>query len=246
MNIDNDENFDTNTIIPNTLMPSITSIMTIVSTASTTSTIPIPLALTTFLASTSTTSLVSAISMVPAISSFTKSTSIESMYVEPIYVESIHNEFTYTESIILVASTSLVSTVIRKDKNFQGIFKQLKTPVDDISEVISSSKDTSIVEKNDTISGLVLLYNKANHNKEHATYANQAEILSWYHYAEEFEKQVKKILNNTRVSINKAKLKVYRELLTYLVDVDLQTLQKRTQRANTVYNLFKKIGVDKI
>ncbi|CAG8738560.1 186_t:CDS:2, partial [Racocetra fulgida] len=98
------------------------------------------------------------------------------------------------------------------------IFKQLKTPVndDDISKISSSKDDT------------------------------KTEILLWYHYAEGFEKQVKKILNNTRITTNKSKSKVYRELLTRLVDVDLQTLQKRTQRANTVYNLFKKIGVDKI
>ncbi|CAG8718337.1 20813_t:CDS:1, partial [Racocetra persica] len=181
INIDNDENFGTITIIPttltmpmvfisNTLTTPIISIMPIASTASTIPTIPIPLALTT--------SLVSATFMIPAISFFTEPTSTESIYVEPTYAESIYNESTYTESIISVASTSLVLTVIRKDKNFQEIFKQLKTPVNNISEVISSSEDTSIVEKNNTTSSLVLLYNKANRNKKHTIYANQAEILS--------------------------------------------------------------------
>ncbi|CAG8550875.1 3909_t:CDS:2, partial [Racocetra fulgida] len=131
----------------------------------------------------------------------------------------------FPESTSLVSATSMVPITP----------VQLKTPVndDDISEISSSEDDTKSVEKNDTTSGLALLYNKANRNKEYAMHTNQAKILSWYHYAEGFEKQVKKILNNIRITTNKAKLKVYRELLTHLVDVDLQTLQKRTQRANT-------------
>ncbi|CAG8525110.1 17370_t:CDS:2, partial [Racocetra fulgida] len=93
---------------------------------------------------------------------------------------------------------------------YRGIFKQLKTYVDDISKVISSSEDdtTSVIKKNNITS-------------EHTKYANQAEILSWYYYAEGFEKEVKKILNNTRITINKTKSKVYKKLLTHLVDVDL-------------------------
>ncbi|CAG8826388.1 25548_t:CDS:2, partial [Racocetra persica] len=67
---------------------------------------------------------------------------------------------------------------------------------------------------------IVQLYTNANRAARHASKGNQLEIL--------------------------AKSMIYKEIMSHLSYVTQETLRKRTQRANIIYNLFSAIGVDKI
>ncbi|CAG8668904.1 1570_t:CDS:2, partial [Scutellospora calospora] len=93
---------------------------------------------------------------------------------------------------------------------------------------------------------IVQLYINARRASKHATKGNQLEILSWYKYAESFEKKVNEILSNNRITLKTAKSIVYKEIHSHLSYVSLETLRQRTKKARTIYNFFKDIGVDKI
>src|SRR5215469_4666138 len=76
--------------------------------------------------------------------------------------------------------------------------------------------------------------------------ANQKEILSWYLYAEKFLIMVKDNMANGKVGEKKAKGQVYDFIIQQLPDTKRDTLCRQTQRAIKIFNLFEKIGIDKV
>ena len=76
--------------------------------------------------------------------------------------------------------------------------------------------------------------------------ANQEEILSWYLYAKEFLIMVKDIMVSDRVSEKKAKGQIYDFIVQQLLDTKRDNLYKQTQRAIKIFDLFEKIGIDKV
>ncbi|CAG8530138.1 26933_t:CDS:2, partial [Dentiscutata erythropus] len=120
----------------------------------------------------------------------------------------------------LVTEPSSSTADLRKEKYFLEILVDLVTP-SEISRVSSSKCEE---ENSKNAISLVQLYNKA----------------------ECSQKRVNEELQNNRISLNKAKSKVYGEILAHRSDITKEALKKSTQRAKNIYNLFKIIGVDKI
>ncbi|CAG8781067.1 1879_t:CDS:1, partial [Racocetra fulgida] len=108
-------------------------------------------------------------------------------------------------------SASVNAATIKQEINFQGILTELITPNNENEMSINSSSEEESNE--DKILSLSMLYNKAECSEMRATLANQAEIWSWYRYVKGFDRRVNEILENSRISINKAKSTAYNEIL---------------------------------
>ncbi|GES80322.1 hypothetical protein GLOIN_2v1620891 [Rhizophagus clarus] len=76
--------------------------------------------------------------------------------------------------------------------------------------------------------------------------ANQKKILSWYLYAKEFLIMINDIMANGNVSEKRQKGQVYDFIIQQLPDTKRENLCKQTQRAIKIFNLFEKIGIDKV
>ncbi|CAG8630053.1 3414_t:CDS:2, partial [Diversispora eburnea] len=69
--------------------------------------------------------------------------------------------------------------------------------------------------------------------------ANQDEIMSWYHFAESFEKRVKEIMDgDMRLNGQQARTRVYEEVVEHLPGFTKDSLRKRTAKARNIYKLF--------
>ncbi|CAG8569212.1 15626_t:CDS:2 [Dentiscutata erythropus] len=95
-----------------------------------------------------------------------------------------------TKPIALFNSSSFSGSdeALKKERIFLEIFVELITLNKEMSRVSSSEEETI---------------------------ACQAEILSWYQYAKEFENQLNKELQNNKTTMNKAKSKVYNEIILH-------------------------------
>ncbi|RGB25268.1 hypothetical protein C1646_771985 [Rhizophagus diaphanus] len=125
----------------------------------------------------------------------------------------------------------------------------LLTPVSENHVTENSDKKNSItilsVSKSKILLNLASLYRKACDAENQTRKANQDEILCWYCYIVEFDNQVKNIMKSDRIGEKKAKGKIYDFITTHL-GTKRNTLQKQTQRARKIHELFEKIGIDKI
>jgi hypothetical protein len=108
---------------------------------------------------------------------------------------------------------------------------------------------------------LAQLFDKATDTKYSAIHVNQEEILCWYYYRKKFIIQVNEITKGNKIGEKKAKGIIYDKMLENLSilhkkrskEMGLQLpkitrkyLQGKTQKAVKIYNLFEKIGMDKI
>ncbi|RIB15567.1 hypothetical protein C2G38_2192054 [Gigaspora rosea] len=119
-------------------------------------------------------------------------------------------------------------------------------------EVIKN-KEPDISDHNENDKHIVIelahLYQKARKAKKNTIYAKQEEILSWYYYAEGFERRVNNNLsicrNNNRAD-DLARIQVYDKIWDCLSGVSRENFRKQTQRACKIYKLFNGIGKDRI
>ncbi|CAG8551398.1 10756_t:CDS:2, partial [Racocetra fulgida] len=149
-------------------------------------------------------------------------------------------------SIVTVSTTTTIESArLRKLQKARGILRELLT-INNNTEMMDISFDEE--QNNENINGpsLAYLYVSACRTKESTIKNTQVEILSWYKFAEKFDNRVKEILANQRIAIKTAKTEAYKEILKRLPGIKLETLRKRTQKANTIYTLFKYVGIDKI
>ncbi|CAG8719567.1 19192_t:CDS:2, partial [Racocetra fulgida] len=72
------------------------------------------------------------------------------------------------------------------------------------------------------------------------------EKLRWYYYSEEYEKRVSNLSSEKNISDQMARTQIYDEMMQYLLGIKREYLRKMTQKARTIYTLFKGIGTDKI
>ncbi len=94
-----------------------------------------------------------------------------------------------------------------------------------------------------------------------AIHVNQEEILCWYYYGKKFITQVNETMKNSKIGEKKAKGIIYDKMLEdlfilrkkrseemglQLPEITRKYLQGKTQKAVKIYNLFEKVGVDKI
>ncbi|RHZ80845.1 hypothetical protein Glove_131g93 [Diversispora epigaea] len=128
--------------------------------------------------------------------------------------------------------------IAREQDKLLGLIRELSSPVEG---------ETAEIKKGESENSLARLYQKALKAENRVTQAYQEEIRCWYYYAEEFEKKVMSIRDNDRrIGDQQARTKVYDEIRDHLSGITKDTLRKKTQRARAIYNLFKKIGVEKI
>ncbi|CAG8451660.1 6947_t:CDS:2 [Acaulospora morrowiae] len=99
--------------------------------------------------------------------------------------------------------------------------------------------------KSKVLLNLTSLYKKACDAERQAIKVNQDEITCWYYYIIEFDNQVKNLMKSDHIGEKKAKGQIYDFIIAQL-NTKRKTLQKQTQKARKVYNLFEKIGIDKI
>ncbi|CAB4429816.1 unnamed protein product [Rhizophagus irregularis] len=148
------------------------------------------------------------------------------------------------------SSEKLIST-----KNGQALIQE-------ISHNLAESATSSSIQENGStcalspnppeislISGkenIICLYQRASDAEGFIMKANQEEILSWYLYAKEFLIIVKDIMANDRVGEKKAKGQIYDFIVQQLPNTKRDNLCKQTQRAIKIFDLFEKIGIDKI
>jgi hypothetical protein len=114
---------------------------------------------------------------------------------------------------------------------------------------------------------LAQLYDKALIAEEHRLEANQEEILCWCHYGRNFVFQLETLCDKKRIGEKKARDLIYDEVVKQvnilckkrsseapcgqdtgvpLPDITRDGLRKKTQRAEKIYKLLEKIGLDKI
>ncbi|CAG8797319.1 22289_t:CDS:2, partial [Dentiscutata erythropus] len=112
----------------------------------------------------------------------------------------------------------------------------------------SSGEDNVILfsaSKSKVLLNLTSLYKKACDAEKQVIKVNQDEITCWHYYIIEFDNQVKNLMKSVHIGEKKAKGQIYDFIIAQL-NTKRKTLQKQTQKARKVYNLFKKIGIDKI
>jgi polyhydroxyalkanoate synthesis regulator phasin len=110
---------------------------------------------------------------------------------------------------------------------------------------------------------LAQLFGKATNAEYYATKANQEETLCWINYGKEFVIQYNDLIKNSNGKIGEKKAKgiIYDKILEHITiirekrskemglqlpEISRKTLCRKTQRAVKTYNLFEKIGKDKI
>jgi hypothetical protein len=108
---------------------------------------------------------------------------------------------------------------------------------------------------------LAQLFNKATDAEYDAIHVNQEKILYWYYYGKKFITQVNETMKNSKIGEKKVKGIIYDKMLKdlsilckkrseetglQLPEITHKYLQGKIQKAVKIYNLFEKVGVDKI
>ncbi|CAG8557779.1 12831_t:CDS:2 [Cetraspora pellucida] len=93
---------------------------------------------------------------------------------------------------------------------------------------------------------IIKLYQNACNAEESVMKANQEEILCWCLYAKEFKDLFRYFMTKYNIGEKKAKGLVYDFIIEQLLNTKQENLCKQTQRAIKIFNLFEKIGTDKI
>ena len=131
--------------------------------------------------------------------------------------------------------------------------------------ILDSSNDILLQQSqiSSTIPLLTLaqLFDKATDAEYDAIHANQEEILCWYYYGKKFITQVNETMKNSKIGEKKAKGIIYdimledlsilrkkrsEEMGLQLPEITRKYLQGKIQKAVKIYNLFEKVGMNKI
>ncbi|GBC50843.1 hypothetical protein GLOIN_2v1838494 [Rhizophagus irregularis DAOM 181602=DAOM 197198] len=164
----------------------------------------------------------------------------------------------------------------KNEKNGQGLIQEISSSVpkenhvtkisktawsrksDNSNALVSSFHGTTMIEISQY---LAQLCDKALIAEEHRLEANQEEILCWYHYGRNFVFQLEALCDNNKIGEKKARGLIYDEVVKQvnilrkkrsqntgvpLPDITRDGLRKKTQRAEKIYKLLEKIGLDKI
>src|ERR1043166_5463659 len=152
-----------------------------------------------------------------------------------------------------------ISSSVPKDNHVTKISETARSRKSDNSDaLVSSFHGTSMIEISQH---LAQLCDKALIAEEHRLEANQEEILCWYHYGRNFVFQLEALCDNNKIGEKKARGLIYDEVVKQvnilrkkrsqntgvsLPDITRDGLRKKTQRAEKIYKLLEKIGLDKI
>jgi hypothetical protein len=88
---------------------------------------------------------------------------------------------------------------------------------------------------------LAQLFSDAKVAKGKTLEAKRKELVCWYNYSELYQNKVAEICSKTGVVKKTAKSQVYAMIKASLPNISESNLYKKTERAKSVYKLFKKI-----
>ncbi|CAG8766199.1 13038_t:CDS:1, partial [Gigaspora rosea] len=150
----------------------------------------------------------------------------------------------------------------RKQKKGEALIQEILLEKNHINENLSSDQKSTCITNAEASSlretldncesrpyrakNIINLYQNACNAEESAMKANQEEILCWCLYAKEFKDLVGDFMTKYNVSEKKAKGLVYGFIIEQLPNTKRENLCKQTQRAIKIFNLFEKIGTDKV
>ncbi|CAG8611791.1 8109_t:CDS:1, partial [Diversispora eburnea] len=128
-----------------------------------------------------------------------------------------------------------------KQNMLQGFIKELFTPIN--GELVETN------DNNDAEEGsipLTRLFRKACRAEKQMINVNHEEISCWYHYGKGYMDRVEDIMNFQGCGENIARKDVYNEIMNHLPGFNRNNVRNKTQGALKIYNLFKKIGINRI
>ncbi|CAJ0845744.1 14616_t:CDS:2 [Entrophospora sp. SA101] len=147
-------------------------------------------------------------------------------------------------------ASNIKSSVPSDQKKEQGLIQEISIKdQNNITEISSNNIPQNHVPEIDYSTSdkdIICLYQNACDAEKDAIKANREEILCWCFYAKKSKGMVKDFMANGKVGEKKAKGQVYDFIIQQLPNTKRENLCKQTQKALRVYNLFEKIGMDKI
>ncbi|RHZ45881.1 hypothetical protein Glove_645g52 [Diversispora epigaea] len=169
---------------------------------------------------------------------------------------------------IVARNNELTSSEIKisyNQKVEQGLICKLLEFIAEGSHKLARSNDTMILQNlylisgkqisgtlfhnNDMTSGDNLIPDSSPylaHLFSKAEKTGRKEKLQWYCYSEKCEKKVSTLNSENNISNQMARTQIYDKMMKYLPEIKREYLRKKTQKAKTIYTLFKGIGKDKI
>ncbi|CAH1765875.1 15528_t:CDS:2 [Entrophospora sp. SA101] len=147
-------------------------------------------------------------------------------------------------------ASNIKSSVPSNQKKEQGLIQEISIKYqNNITEISSNNIPQNYVPEIDYSTSdkdIICLYQNAYNAEKDAIKANREEILCWCFYAKKSKGMVKDFMADGKVGEKKAKGQVYDFIIQQLPNTKRENLCKQTQKALRVYNLFEKIGMDKI
>jgi hypothetical protein len=126
----------------------------------------------------------------------------------------------------------------------QGLIQELLTPIN--GEVVEINDNNDAEEEFEGSIPLTQLFRKACRTETQMINVNQEEISCWYHYGKGYMERVEAIMNFQGCSEKTARKVVYDDIMKHLPGFNRNTVRNKTQGALRIYNLFKKIGMNRI
>ncbi|CAG8630644.1 8406_t:CDS:2, partial [Paraglomus occultum] len=136
-----------------------------------------------------------------------------------------------------------MNSISLEQKKEQGLIQEISTSIKDQSQATEFQRTIRQIQESKVLLNLTSLYKKACDAEKQAIKVNQDEITCWYYYIIEFDNQVKNLMKSDHIGEKKAKGQIYDFIIAQL-NTKRKTLQKQTQKARKVYNLFEKIGIE--
>ncbi|CAH1760075.1 8012_t:CDS:2 [Entrophospora sp. SA101] len=143
---------------------------------------------------------------------------------------------------------------IYEEQREQGLIQEISSSIKDLncdnSEISANNVrpncDNSEITRDFETQDIICLYQNACVAEKDAIEANQSEISCWCLYAKRFKGMVKDFMINDEIGEKKVKGRVYDFIIKQVPGIKHGNLCKQTQKALKIYNLFEKIGINKI
>ena len=126
----------------------------------------------------------------------------------------------------------------KRDKKIEKLIKEMDTPENENEKEIVEETGEEV----NYIAELVKQYYKVEKR-------NRRSIWEWYHLGQKFEQKVEELKNkeeNEEKNNDEIKEELYDGMMKHLIEEKRGTVRKRMQKASRVYEMFMKIGNEKI
>lgn len=132
----------------------------------------------------------------------------------------------------------------REQNMLQGLIRELFPPINE--ETVETNGNNDAGEEFQGSIPLTMLFRKACRAETQMINVNQEEISCWYRYGKGYMERVDATMNFQGCSEKTARKVVYDDIMKHLPGFNRNTVRNKTQGALRIYNLFKKIGTNRI